>query len=80
MTEGTRSYLIGCHGFFFHPLWVIVAWRKVYGSYPKFWQIVCIFLLSFGLGTAPIYLASTWQGDWFFLSDYRLRREMPIIG
>lgn len=80
MTEGTRAYLIGCHGFFFHPLWVIVAQRKVYGSCPRFRQIVCIFLLSFGLGAAPSYLASTWQGHWFFPPDCRFRREMPIIG
>ena len=39
MSEGTISYLIGCHHFFFHPLWVLVAWYKEYRRWPKFWEL-----------------------------------------
>lgn len=49
MTEGTKSYLIGCHQFLIHPLCVLWAWRKWFGSWPKFWQIVCIFLHDIGI-------------------------------
>lgn len=48
MTEGTKSYLFGCHQFFMHPFQVIRAWRKLYGKYPKLWQLVCIFLHDIG--------------------------------
>jgi hypothetical protein len=46
--EGTKSYLMGCHQFLLHPLWVLLAWRLEYKSWPKFWQIVCIFLHDIG--------------------------------
>lgn len=49
MTEGTKSYLIGCHQFFFHPLWVLLAWRLEYKSWPKWWEIICIFLHDIGI-------------------------------
>lgn len=49
MTEGTKSYLIGCHSFFFHPLFVIKAWHWWFGTWPKPWQIVCIFLHDIGI-------------------------------
>ena len=49
MTEGTISYLFGCHQFFFHPLWVLFAWRLEYKSWPKLWQIICIFLHDVGI-------------------------------
>ena len=48
MTEGTKSYLIGCHNFFFHPLWVLLAWKLEYKRWPKLWQIICIFLHDIG--------------------------------
>ena len=48
MTEGTKSYLIGCHQFLLHPLFVLMAWRLEYKSWPKFWQIICIFLHDVG--------------------------------
>lgn len=49
MTEGTKSYLFGCHQFLIHPLCVLWAWRKWFGTWPKFWQIVCIFLHDIGI-------------------------------
>ena len=48
MSEGTISYLIGCHHFFLHPLWVLVAWIKEYRSFPKPWELACIFLHDIG--------------------------------
>jgi hypothetical protein len=48
MTEGTRSYLFGCHHFLIHPLVVIIAWKKLYKYYPKPWEIGCIFLHDIG--------------------------------
>ena len=48
MTEGTKSYLFGCHHFFIHPLLVFIAWRKEYRSWPKFWELGCIFLHDIG--------------------------------
>ncbi len=49
MTEGTKSYLIGCHQFLLHPLWVLLAWRLEYKSWPKWWELICIFLHDFGI-------------------------------
>ena len=49
MTEGTKSYLIGCHQFLLHPLWVLFAWRLEYKSWPKWWEIICIFLHDVGI-------------------------------
>lgn len=49
MTEGTKSYLIGCHQFLVHPLWVLMAWRLEYKSWPKWWELICIFLHDIGV-------------------------------
>lgn len=49
MSEGTRSLLIGCHNIIMHPLMVIRAWRWWFGTWPKPWQIVCIFVHDVGL-------------------------------
>ncbi len=47
MKQGTVSILIGCHSPI-HSLLVILAWKKLYKSFPKPWQIVCIFLHDIG--------------------------------
>lgn len=49
MTEGTKSYLIGCHQFFFHPLWVLLAWRLEYKSWPKWWETIAVLLHDIGI-------------------------------
>ena len=49
MTEGTRSYLIGCHQFLVHPIAVILAWRLEYRMWPRWWVVVCIFLHDIGI-------------------------------
>ena len=49
MTEGTKSYLIGCHQFFLHPLFVFMAWRLEYKSWPKWWQLIGILFHDIGI-------------------------------
>ncbi|RJR46042.1 MAG: hypothetical protein C4576_11480 [Desulfobacteraceae bacterium] len=49
MKEGTRSVLFGCHNPFFHGLCVLAAWRITYRSWPKWWQIICIFIHDIGV-------------------------------
>ena len=49
MTEGTKSYLIGCHQFLLHPLCILLAWRLEYKKWPKWWEIICIFLHDVGI-------------------------------
>ena len=49
MKEGTKSYLIGCHQFLLHPLWVLLAWRLEYKKWPRWWEIICIFLHDVGI-------------------------------
>jgi len=49
MTEGTKSYLIGCHQFLIHPLWVLIAWRLVNKGWPRWWELICIFLHDIGI-------------------------------
>jgi len=45
--QGTISWFIGCHSPI-HSILVVISWRKLYGSWPKFWQLVCIFLHDIG--------------------------------
>lgn len=47
-SEGTKSYLFGCHQFFIHPMCVLVGWLKVHGRFPAFWELCCIFLHDIG--------------------------------
>ena len=49
LSEGTKSYLIGSHQFLLHPIWVLLAWRLEYKSWPKWWEIICIFLHDIGI-------------------------------
>lgn len=68
MTEGTKSYLFGCHQFLAHPLVVILAWKKLYNTYPKPWEIVCIFLHDVG------HIGKN------YLSDYEQKKEHWKLG
>ena len=47
LKEGTISILLGCHSIV-HSFLVLVSWVKLYGKFPKPWQIVCIFLHDIG--------------------------------
>lgn len=59
MRLGTKSLLFGCHQFAIHPLFVLIAWRKLYrpnptGKYavfrlpPLFWRIVAAIIHDWG--------------------------------
>ncbi len=67
MKQGTWSVLFGCHSFI-HSLVVIVAWRKWYGSFPSWWQLVCILLHDIG----------HWGKQ--YLDDYELKKQHAVLG
>lgn len=66
ISEGTKSYLFGCHQFILHPLWVLFAWRLEYKKWPKWWEFICIFLHDIGV-CGRQYLSSDQQkkGHWY---------------
>lgn len=47
MTQGTISIIFGCHSPV-HSILVLLAWRKIYGKWPKFWETVCILIHDIG--------------------------------
>ena len=47
MRQGTISVICGVHSPM-HSILVLLAWRKLYGKWPKPWQIVCIFIHDIG--------------------------------
>lgn len=47
MTQGTVSILFGCHSPI-HSVLVLMSWKKLYRHWPRWWQIVCIFLHDIG--------------------------------
>lgn len=47
MKQGSVSVLVGCHSPM-HSLLVLISWRKLYGKWPAWWQVVCIFLHDIG--------------------------------
>ncbi len=67
ISPGTISVLAGCHSPI-HSLLVIMSWRKLYGSFPKLWQIVCIFLHDIG----------HWGKN--YLDDYEAKKVHWILG
>ena len=67
MKQGTVSVLLGCHSPF-HSVLVIVAWRRLYGCWPSWWEVVCIFLHDVG----------HWGKD--YLDDYKLKRHHAELG
>lgn len=44
---GTRSALWGVHCIFWHPIPVALAWRKLYGAWPRWHEWVAIFFHDF---------------------------------
>lgn len=40
---GTQSVLWGVHQCLWHPLTVFLAWKRVYGRYPSWWETISIF-------------------------------------
>ena len=47
MKQGTISIICGCHSQA-HSLMVFLAWKKLYGTYPNYWQTGCIILHDIG--------------------------------
>lgn len=45
--QGTVSVLVGCHSPF-HSILVCIAWKKIHGKFPRFWETLCIFLHDIG--------------------------------
>ena len=63
MTEGTKSFLFGCHQFFIHPVLVAIAWKKRYGAWPTWSELVCIAIHDIGL-LGKEYLTFEKDGHW----------------
>ena len=53
MTRGTKSLLFGVHQFALHPLFVLLAWRKLYRSWPSPAQLVAIVIHDWGYWGSP---------------------------
>ncbi len=48
MKLGTKTLLFGVHQIFLHPLLVLIAWIKLYKSFPSFKELFCIFIHDWG--------------------------------
>ena len=48
MKLGTKSLLFGCHQFVLHPLFVLVAWWRLYGR-PSWRMVVAIIVHDLSL-------------------------------
>ena len=48
MKTGTKSLLWGCHQFILHPLFVYIAWIKLYKKRPNWKEALCIFVHDWG--------------------------------
>jgi len=73
---GTRSLLWGGHQFLLHPIFVALAWRRLYGAWPRDPRIWCAFVVHdwgyWGLpnmdgpeGTAHPLSGANLMGRWF---------------
>jgi len=68
MKEGTRSLLFGYHNPVIHGLAVLIAWRREYHSWPKWWELICILLHDIGI----------WGRD--YLSDDEAKKGHEMAG
>lgn len=48
MKIGTKSLLFGVHQVILHPICVTIAWKNLYGSWPKWWEAICILVHDWG--------------------------------
>lgn len=53
MRIGTRSLLFGYHQVVLHPLFVLAAWRIIYGSWPRAHQVAAIVTHDWGYWGSP---------------------------
>ncbi len=52
MKVGTKSLLFGVHQFIWHPITVLLAWRKLFGR-PGWREVVCIIIHDWGYWGCP---------------------------
>lgn len=65
MTEGTRSYLFGCHHFLMHPIQDIRGWWYEHGRWPCWWEIIAIFCHDIGVcGRQYLSVPGAKAGHW----------------
>lgn len=48
MTLGTKTHLFGVHQFIVHPVMVTWAWVHLYGKFPSWRELLCIFIHDWG--------------------------------
>ena len=53
MRTGTKELLFGYHHFLLHPVCVILAWRRLYGEWPRWREAVCILIHDWGYWGKP---------------------------
>jgi len=53
MNVGTKSILFGVHAFWWHPLTVALAWRKLYGRWPRRYEWCAILCHDLGYWGCP---------------------------
>lgn len=49
MKEGTKSVLFGCHNPVIHGIFVLLTWKLEYKVWPKWWELIGIFLHDIGV-------------------------------
>lgn len=47
ISQGTISVLFGCHSQI-HSICIVIAWKHLYGRWPRPWELVCIILHDIG--------------------------------
>ncbi len=67
MKQGNWSVLFGCHSFA-HSIIVIIAWRKLHGKFPNWWQFICILIHDIG----------HWGKD--YLDNYEEKKRHANLG
>lgn len=53
MKTGTKSLLFGAHQFLIHPTCAAIAWRRMYGRWPRPWEAICILVHDWGYWGCP---------------------------
>jgi len=67
LKQGTWSVLFGCHSLI-HSLVVLRAWKKWYGKWPSWWEVVCI----------PLHDIGHWGKD--YLDNYEEKSKHAELG
>lgn len=49
MKTGTKSLLFGCHQIILHPIFVLIAWLKLYEKFPPWRVLLAIIIHDWGL-------------------------------